>query len=132
MFKKLLAMICPMPKAQIELEFKLQTLNNELRNQRIQIQSLTDTLANKMTKASSGISKLAVSAHAVHRYKERHNAKGNSAEISKTLLKYLIEQMATMDTLPDGKYPLTKNVIGVVSNQTLVTVLPRNASNKLN
>ena len=89
------------------------------------ITMLEDIIANRMTAQATTANKLSVSSHAIHRYRERHKGSGTDTEISKKLYKLLLQQLATMDTLPDGEYILERNVRGIVQNNTLVTVVPK-------
>jgi len=125
MLTKLLEFVCPSLKRVKQLEGIIEYITQIDEEKRVQIQRLTDTLANRKAVLTTTVDKLAVTSHAVHRYRERHKGKGSDEEISKMLYKCLLEQLATMDTLPDGTYDLRKNVKGIISNNTLVTVLPK-------
>ncbi len=127
MFNKLLNKLCPSRAIVPALELAIANYVTDIEQQRKLIQKLEDIIANKKTIAATTVDKLSVSSHAIHRYRERHKGKGTDDDISKMLYKALLEQLASMDTLPDGKYPLRKGVIGVVKDNTLVTVLPRSA-----
>jgi len=98
----------------------LKVTNSKLHSK---LQKLEDILADKKSSEATIYNELAVSAHAVHRYKERINNKLTNADVSKMLYKALIRQLYTMDTLQDGRYSLFKGVVGVVKDKTLVTVL---------
>jgi len=89
------------------------------------IATLEDIVANRMTAKATTANKISVSSHAIHRYRERHKGLGTDTEISKKLYKLLLQQLATMDTLPDGEYILERNVRGIVQNNTLVTIVPK-------
>jgi hypothetical protein len=89
------------------------------------IATLEDIVANRMTAKATTANKISVSSHAIHRYRERHKGLGTDTEISKKLYKLLLQQLAAMDTLPDGEYILERNVRGIVQNNTLVTIVPK-------
>ena len=133
MFNKILNIICPSRKQAATLYQKLQEIEQINEQYRQRIQKLEDTIAAKKTTFATTIDKLSVTSHAIHRYRERHKGKGTDKDIERMLYKCLLQQLATMDTLPDGEYTLRKNVKGRVINNTLVTILPRrdNGSPKL-
>ena len=107
---------------------KLSTSTIIIDSLQTQIHSLENTLAKIKVNKATVIDKLSVTAHAVHRYRERHNDKGSDEEIYTMLYKALIKETQKLDTLPDGIYTLRKGVAYQVINFTLVTVLPGRAS----
>lgn len=117
MIKRLLKWLCPST-------YKLASAELALATQLKTIQRLEDIISNKKSQLSTTIDKLSITSHAIHRYRERHGGKGSDQDIERMLYKCLVQQLHCMDTLPDGTYDLRKNVKGVVSNNTLVTVLP--------
>jgi len=127
LFKRLLNLLPsrPMDTQKLSIANELiAILLEEAETSRVQIQKLQDVIANKKTKLATTVDKLSITAHAIHRYRQRHNGKGTDEDISKMLHKCLLNQLATTDKLQDGEYVLKKGVVGVVANNTLVTVLP--------
>jgi len=124
MLNKLLDYLIP---ERVELRILIQSLDDmskTVETQRIKIQKLEDTLSQQKTKYATEASKLAITSHAVHRYRERCGGTGTDDEIYKMLMKLLLQQLYTMDRLPDGGYDLKRGVRGTVVNNTLVTILP--------
>lgn len=107
----------------------LKSLVDQLHTQTVldasRIATLEDIIAHRMTAKATTANKLSVTSHAIHRYRERHKGSGTDTEISKKLYKLLLQQLSTMDTLPDGEYILERNVRGIVQNNTLVTIVPK-------
>ena len=124
MFDSILNFICPFRRKIIELTYELEQIRAINERYRQRIQKLEDVISAKKTKLSQTIDKISITSHAIHRYRERHKGKGTDEDIARMLYKCLLQQLATMDTLPDGEYVLRKNVKGRVINNTLVTVLP--------
>lgn len=104
-----------------ELIDKISTLNKL-------VDSLEMTIASNKTDTAKYIDKLHVTSHAIHRYRERHKGKGTDKEISDMLFKLLLEQLRSMDTLPDGEYVLKRGVVGVIVQDTLVTIIPKRSA----
>jgi len=124
MIDKLLDWICPSRAKLEEYEATLLICSARIKFHKENIQRLEDLLADKKNEATTTYNELSVSAHAIHRYRERCKGKGTDEEIRKYLYKGLIRQLATMDTLPNGHYTLYKGVTGRIENNTLVTVIP--------
>lgn len=125
MWNKLLDFLCP-ARVQLDLmQSNTKRLIDAINEYSIKVSNLEGALTDKLTMFSKESNKLSVTSHAVHRYKERYKIKASDEDVSKELTKLLIQQLYTMDTLPDGKYTLKKGVVGVVKNNTLVTIIPK-------
>ena len=124
MINKLLDWLCPSRKQVVAYQSEAIGFINEIAFYKTTIQRLEDILAAKKNESTTTFEELSVSAHAIHRYRERCKGKGTDDEIRKYLYKGLIRQLATMDTLPNGHYTLYKGVTGRIENNTLVTVIP--------
>ena len=125
MKNRILYWLCSKFSHYINLENIVDQLHVQTVRDTSRIASLEDIIANRMTAKATTANKLSVSSHAIHRYRERHKGSGTDTEISKKLYKLLLQQLATMDTLPDGEYILERNVRGIVQNNTLVTIVPK-------
>lgn len=124
MWNRFLDFICPV---RIRLQSKLQFIEHLLstiESLEANINKLEDVIATNKTTFTTEISKLAVTSHAIHRFRERHKGQGTDEDISKMLTKLLMQQLYTMDKLQDGQYTLKKGIVGVVKNNTLVTIIP--------
>ena len=128
MFNTLLDFICPARKALRAYKKLLDDSLDISAKLAAKLQRLEGVLAEKKSKLTTTIDSLHVTSHAIHRYRERHKGKGTDDDIRKMLYKALIRQLATMNSLPDGKYQIAKNIWGQVINNTLVTVLPKHVS----
>ena len=124
MLSKLLDLLCPLRVAYRDSTKAVKQTAETLKVMSIKLQHQEDLASNTKTIFTDEVSKLAVTSHAIHRYRERHKGKGSDDEISRMLFKLLIKQLYTMDILPDGKYSLKKGLVGVIKGNTLVTVLP--------
>lgn len=68
---------------------------------------------------------LYVTEHAVSRYKQRIGYNGDDNSLRKLIYKQTIRHLSSLDSLPDGRYDLNKNVVAKVKDNTVVTIIPR-------
>lgn len=92
------------------------------------VNALAETLAYIKVNKATPIDRLSVTAHAVHRYRERHKAKGTDAELYKELYKAVVRETANLDSIPNGVYTVRTGVALQVVDETVVTVLPKRAA----
>jgi len=117
----------------IEIDNLTSKLNNKTNNL-VAMTGIMDKLESIIAKENTSLvleaTKLHISDHAIHRYKQRilkeHSQYNDPDEaIRQQLYKLLLRHLACTDKLSDGRYDLNRNVVCKVKDNTMVTVFAR-------
>jgi regulator of replication initiation timing len=87
------------------------------------IEELTTTLSEELAGKQTEAGKISITQHAIHRYRERCNGIGTDDDIRKFLLKGILKHLGATDTLSDGKYSISKGIIAIIQDNSVVTVI---------
>lgn len=106
-------------------DIKLETSSDiRLKEAETKIKRLEDMLSDKNAKCVTAQA-LMVTNHALSRYREHIGFHGSDDDLRKLIYKEALKHLATMDKLPDGKYPIANNAILRIKDNTVCTVTPR-------
>ena len=91
---------------------------------------LLETMLSDKQVVNNSAKELIVSQHALFQYRSRIGYNGDDISLKKLIYKEAIKHLATMDVLPDGKYPIANNAILRIKDNTVCTVTPRVGTGK--